>query len=65
MELTESFANTSPAQPLGIMLACMKFFGKHPNQSTPEFAAEVKALTATDVADLKTMFTTMGWSIRD
>lgn len=44
-------------------LACMKFFGKLPAESTAEFAAELRRLTPTDISDLTSMFKLVGYEI--
>lgn len=43
--------------------ACLEFFGKHPDQSLQEFAAELKELTEKDRSDLTKMFPTVGIEI--
>lgn len=43
--------------------ACLEFFGKKPDQSLQEFAAEMKELTEKDRADLTEMFPNVGIKI--
>ena len=43
--------------------ACLKFFGKKPDQSLTEFAAELKQLTDQDRDDLRAMFKDIGIEI--
>lgn len=43
------------------IMACREFFGNKPGQSLQEFAAEIRALTAEDRAELIEMFRTVGY----
>lgn len=45
---------------MSFAVACSKFFGKLPNQSSLDFIKEIKALTPGDKADLIEMFKTVG-----
>lgn len=47
------------------VMACMKVFGRKPNETLPEFNAELKALTEKDRNDLVEMFRADGWEITD
>lgn len=41
--------------------ACLDYFGKLPNQTTAEFAQELKALTDADRAEFKEALTERGY----
>ena len=43
------------------IMACREFFGYHAGQTLQEFAAEIRALSQKDKADLIEMFRTVGY----
>lgn len=45
------------------VVACKKFFGFRPGMVLADFAAELKALTPADVADLKAEFPKVGYNV--
>lgn len=63
MDLNESPVAPDAKQKMSLPLACMKFFGKLPGETTLQFANEMKALTPKDKADLSEMFATVGYDI--
>lgn len=46
-----------------LITALLDFFGKHPNQTTGEFAQEMKALTERDRDELRTDLKAKGYNI--
>ena len=48
---------------IGFSAACLKFFGKKPNQSNTEFMVEMRQLTDDDKHELAEMFKTVGINI--
>ncbi len=64
MELNDSIGTVSDAQKrCSLPLAFMRFFGKLPQETTLEFANELKALTPADKEEFKQMFTAIGFTI--
>ncbi len=49
---------------MSFVLACKDYFGFKEGQTMMEFAAELKALTDQDKADLSRYFETVGYKIR-
>ena len=48
---------------IGFTAACLKYFGKKPNQSNTEFMVEMRQLNDKDKADLTEMFKDVGYDI--
>ncbi len=48
---------------MGFVSACKEFFGLKEGQTLTQFAAELKALTPKDKAELSAMFTAVGYEI--
>lgn len=48
---------------VSLSVACLKYFGKKPNQTNADFMAEMRALTDKDKADLAAMFPSVGYEI--
>lgn len=63
MDLNESPVAPNATQSMSLPLACMKFFGKLPGETTLEFANELKALTPKDKLDLSEMFAAVSYDI--
>ena len=63
MDLNEMQTPDAAVKNMSFPLACMKFFGKLPNQSTREFADELKALLPEDKVYFTHLFSTVGINI--
>ena len=52
------------ARVYSMVTALLDFFGKKPQQTTSEFAQEIKALTAEDKAEFKVALQARGYNIQ-
>lgn len=52
-----------PGRTYSFPTACLDFFGKLPNQTTGEFANELKSLTEADRAEFKEALTERGYKL--
>lgn len=51
-------------QPMSLVVACMQFFGRKPDQSPSQFAAEFKELTEKDKVEIQEGLEKLGYAIK-